>query len=419
MAAQYIPEINKVHNQESPLLDSLVTETSAAQNGTARSCEGLILEGQLPVLNRSAHSQFLQIPLKLALPSAFTGLDASKPWLIYWPLQALSLIDPASIPPDYSARVSASIFACISDTEGAIGGGNGQIAHLASTYAGVNALAISGDTKAWQALDRNRVYQFLMAMKCDDGGFRMHHGGEEDVRAVYCALATATLLDIMTEELVQGTIEWVSRCQTYEGGIGGAPDNEAHGGYAFCGLASLCLLGNPLEVIPEYLDLENFVRWLSARQYQPEGGFSGRSNKLVDGCYSWWVGGCWALLEGIMPSLKMGWVPLWSKADLQKYILCCCQSPRGGLRDKPGKSADFYHSCYVLSGLSVVQHRYRYVDGAREKTLSNWSLSWDYSAEDSAVVEVSVENQIGALNPVHVLPWGVAEKMHDFYAAYR
>lgn len=86
---------------------------------------------------------------------------------------------------------------------------------------------------------------------------------------------------------------------------------------------------------------------------------------------------------------------------------------------KSYRSADFYHSCYVLSGLSVVQHRYRYVDGAREKTLSNWSLSWDYSAEDSAVVEVSVENQIGALNPVHVLPWGVAEKMHDFYAAYR
>lgn len=30
------------------------------------------------------------------------------------------------------------------------------------------------------------------------------------------------------------------------------------------------------------------------------GGFRGRTNKLVDGCYSWWVGGLFPLLEDIM-----------------------------------------------------------------------------------------------------------------------
>lgn len=40
---------------------------------------------------------------------------------------------------------------------------------------------------------------------------------------------------------------------------------------------------------------------------------------------------------------------------LQGWILGCCQSEKGGLRDKPGKSADFYHTCYCLSGLSVAQ----------------------------------------------------------------
>lgn len=29
---------------------------------------------------------------------------------------------------------------------------------------------------------------------------------------------------------------------------------------------------------------------------------------------------------------------------------------KGGLRDKPGKPADYYHSCYCLSGLSAAQH---------------------------------------------------------------
>jgi len=29
------------------------------------------------------------------------------------------------------------------------------------------------------------------------------------------------------------------------------------------------------------------------------GGFKGRTNKLVDGCYAWWCGGSFALLEAL------------------------------------------------------------------------------------------------------------------------
>jgi len=32
------------------------------------------------------------------------------------------------------------------------------------------------------------------------------------------------------------------RCQTYEGGFGACPGAEAHGGYSFCGYATLLLL---------------------------------------------------------------------------------------------------------------------------------------------------------------------------------
>lgn len=34
----------------------------------------------------------------------------------------------------------------------------------------------------------------------------------------------------------------------------------------------------------------------------------------------------------------------------------CAQQFDGGLRDKPSKSRDFYHTCYNLSGLSASQH---------------------------------------------------------------
>jgi protein farnesyltransferase subunit beta len=39
--------------------------------------------------------------------------------------------------------------------------------------------------------------------------------------------------------------------QTYEGGISGRPDGEAHGAYTFCGLACLCILGDPHVIIPK------------------------------------------------------------------------------------------------------------------------------------------------------------------------
>jgi protein farnesyltransferase subunit beta len=35
---------------------------------------------------------------------------------------------------------------------------------------------------------------------------------------------------------------FVVACQTYEGGLGGEPGNEAHGGYAFCGLAAMVIM---------------------------------------------------------------------------------------------------------------------------------------------------------------------------------
>ncbi|KAK9371351.1 terpenoid cyclases/protein prenyltransferase alpha-alpha toroid [Lipomyces kononenkoae] len=409
-------EQNNVHNAEVSVVDSLITESSTAQDEVVRLCTGLIIDGQLPLLQRQLHADFLKIPMSFKLPPNYTGLDASKPWLIYWPLQALGILDPDSLTGDILSRIGPSIMACLNETEGAFGGGNGQISHLAATYACLNALAIARDEDVWSQINRERLYKWLMSIKRPDGGFSMHVGGEEDVRAVYCALASAALLNIITPELTEGTAEWISRCQTYEGGIGGAPDNEAHGGYAFCALASLCILGNPVEMIPKYLDVDNLLRWLSVRQYQPEGGFSGRTNKLVDGCYSWWVGGCWSILEGALFGITKEEI-LWSKADLQKFILCCCQSPKGGLRDKPGKSSDFYHSCYVLSGLSEVQHRYSFSLKLPGAGSGEWSFMWTCELELPDVVMVDEKNMVGPINPVHVLPAGIGERMHDFYAA--
>ena len=67
----------------------------------------------------------------------------------------------------------------------------------------------------------------------------MHDDGEVDVRGTYTVVAIARLLNLLTPELIEGVAEWVVGCQSYEGGFGGEPGNEAHGGYAFCAVAAL------------------------------------------------------------------------------------------------------------------------------------------------------------------------------------
>ena len=173
-----------------------------------------------------------------------------------------------------------------------------------------------------------------------------------DVRGAYIAMSVATLLDLMDDELTRGTAEWIASCQTYEGGIGATPGEEAHGGYTFCGLAAMVLLGTT-----HMLRLPQLTSWLCHRQMDVHGGFQGRTNKLVDGCYSFWQGGAFPLLESVLSqkdALPAGGIrSLFSTDGLLDYLYLCCQVKFGGMRDKPGKGRDYYHTCYCLSGLAV------------------------------------------------------------------
>jgi protein farnesyltransferase subunit beta len=129
---------------------------------------------------------------------------------------------------------------------------------------------------------------------------------------------------------------------------------EAHGGYSFCGLASLMLMGKG-----HLCNLDAVLKWAANRQMRVEGGFQGRTNKLVDSCYSFWQGGIFPLLHELLKDsddTEASDFWLFDHRALQEYLLVCCQDGRGGLVDKPGKSRDYYHTCYGLSGLSVAQN---------------------------------------------------------------
>lgn len=145
--------------------------------------------------------------------------------------------------------------------------------------------------------------------------------------------------------------EVILASQTHEGGISNVIGGEAHGGFTFCGVAALALLDRLQD-----LDVSRLMEWLSQRQVQ-FGGFNGRTNKLIDSCYSFWIGAVFNIVNGYFKgTASVEGHLLYSEKDLQEYILFYCQDTnRGGLWDKPGKGRDIYHTAYALSGLSLSQ----------------------------------------------------------------
>ncbi|PPQ69089.1 hypothetical protein CVT24_000133 [Panaeolus cyanescens] len=355
-----------------------------------------------PTLHKNSHIQWIARNLIQGFPSRYVSQDASQPWLLFWTLQAFSVLQ-VGLDPGNRQRAIDKIMTW-QHPDGGFAGGPGQAAHLLATYASICALAIvgkPGPNGGWDQIDREKMYKFFMSLKQKDGSFLVAHHSEVDVRGIYCLLVTATLLNLLTPELVEGTASFIASCQTYEGGFASAsqpsyslsgelipnaprpPLGEAHGGYTFCAVAAWVLLQPFIEASkaddkPE-IDIPNLVHWLVHMQGSEIelGGFKGRTNKLVDGCYAWWCGGAFGLVEALgvggMENAKEGSeeVPVdvgvegaWDDVDdglynrqaLQEYLLYAGQHPAGGLRDKPPKHADAYHTLYCLSGLSSAQH---------------------------------------------------------------
>lgn len=283
---------------------------------------------------------------------------------------------------------------------GGFGGGPDQLPHVATTYAAVLALCILASSSASADIAngddddkdsptthpraaalallheiRTPLYVWLVSLHDHvTGSFRMHADGEIDVRATYCVVVIAKLLNLLTPTLRHQTANYVVQCQTWEGGFGSEPGAEAHGGYTYCAVAALALLDELRTVV----DLSATAGWLARRQMSYEGGYSGRANKLVDGCYSFWQGSAMTIISHALQTQNQQkkddtnchqdpWLSdansttelkpsLFDSAMLERYVLLCTQDVNGGLRDKPSKGRDYYHSCYCLSGLSIAQH---------------------------------------------------------------
>ncbi|KAK3954062.1 terpenoid cyclases/protein prenyltransferase alpha-alpha toroid [Pseudoneurospora amorphoporcata] len=220
--------------------------------------------------------------------------------------------------------------------------------------------------------------------------------------------------DFDTEALAR----YILNSQTYDRGFAGNSQDEAHAGYAYCAIAALTLLDRPLTststpsrsslLHSSIRDLPGLIHWLASRPfvyleppsppsdsdtyiYQEDDlddpnfllpptpadllcllsqtaeqkghdkihvAFNGRTNKVADTCYFWWVGGALANLGQLHnDDSDSAAAPLVDREAARRFLLEKMQHRIGGFGKSPGSPPDLYHGFFGLAILGLLDHK--------------------------------------------------------------
>ncbi|KAL1843436.1 hypothetical protein VTJ49DRAFT_1546 [Mycothermus thermophilus] len=282
-----------------------------------------------------------------------------------------------------------------------------------------------GAAAAFDGVDRARTLRWLRRLQRPDGSFGealkqlpgrgWFVGGGYDMRYCYIAAAVRWILRGDVKEGEPGWVEdfdtdalarYILSSQTYDGGFAGSSQEEPHAGYAYCAIGALALLDRPINGNPQssgtlVANIRNrrgLIHWLASRQFvyldPPESqdddrsdddddeenfrlpqrlsdlsltenlrhvACNGRTNKVADTCYTWWVGAALANLglglgseqgdgvsDGVAPDLLL------DRAGARRFLLERMAHRIGGFSKHPGGPPDVYHACFGLTALAVL-----------------------------------------------------------------
>ncbi|KAJ3332244.1 hypothetical protein HDU76_000835 [Blyttiomyces sp. JEL0837] len=221
---------------------------------------------------------------------------------VYWGLTALILLKA----PDALKRedVIAYVLSCQHE-DGSFGGHVGHDGHLLYTLSAVQVLAT---LDALDKINPDQIATYIKSLQRPDGSFSGDEWGEVDTRFSYCALSCLSLLGKLDSVDVEKATQFIERCRNFDGGYGSVPGAESHAGQIFCCVGALAIVG-ALHLV----DVDRLGWWLAERQLK-NGGLNGRPEKLED------------------------------------------DDEAGGIADRPGDTADVFHTLFGIAGLSLLGH---------------------------------------------------------------
>ena len=192
-------------------------------------------------------------------------------------------------------------------------------------------------------VDKPALLKEIGSLQQSDGCFSASHdGGECDMRFLYCACAISYMLNDWSGVNKDKAVEYIKSCITYEGGISLVPNSEAHGGSCYCAVASLVLMDRLHSI--EGSSKANLIQYCLYRQGNR--GYEGRTAKVPDTCYSFWIGGSLDLLNCI------------DQTDIEstkRFVINECHNEiNGGFSKHPDMLPDILHTFYSTCWLSIV-----------------------------------------------------------------
>lgn len=96
--------------------------------------------------------------------------------------------------------------------------------------------------------------------------------------------------------------------------------------------------------------------------------------------------------------------------------MCCCQAPEGGLRDKPSKHPDGYHSCYSLAGISACQYIAQWDPKGAEHVAGNpLTSAYGWKIKGVAVGPWEEKDLIQPVHPIFVIPLEKATRCREYF----
>ncbi|EMR08854.1 hypothetical protein PNEG_02641 [Pneumocystis murina B123] len=234
-----------------------------------------------------------------------------------------------------------------------------DLVHIVSTYFAICILLILKDDM--KRLNKKNIIQLIVHLQNKDGSFRPCLGSDKniqrlektDIRFTYCSIATLYILGCKNIDKfihIESLLKYIESCKSYDHGFSENPKKESHAGYTYCAIASLSLLKNMSPFINKKLSslcLEKTINWLLKKQLSnidDYGGFSGRTNKSSDTCYSFWVGAALKCLQGD--------TDLISEESCKGFLLNRTHSI-GGFIKSEGEHPDVMHSYFGLAALSI------------------------------------------------------------------
>lgn len=283
---------------------------------------------------------------------------------LYWAAISKQMVDQEVSDSQRESLVSW-IKKCMDSETGAFSPYPQHDAHILSTLSAIQLLIIYNDVGFLKKNVFPNIHKYIKNLQLDNGAFKGDMFTEElDTRYSYNSLHILYYIHKYTpeifgdnnlNEIVDKGLAYLKKCFNYDGGFGLKPQRESHGAHVWTSFASFAIW----DKIDEYFskqELEELKWWLSERQ-NLDGGLNGRPCKLSDCCYSWW---CLASLKLINYSKhfkdsKHDCLQSIDLHKLKKFIINCQDEVNGGISDRPGNVVDIFHTCFGLTGMSLIE----------------------------------------------------------------